>query len=663
MTTATLRNPPKPSQSQQRNFGVRPDLTLTAWAEQHVRVTEGPLVEGGASIPWSSQTFPLQRTVMDSIESSDWSRTVLVTAPQAFGKTLCSAVAVLLHALAYLRVSAFYVAASAHLSVTQWRKKLEPALKADSELAKLIFENPDFGGTQERHDFTNGTSLHMAGCQSVGSLSAFTASVVVCDDVQAYPGSLPRFGHPADYASSRSEAFPAESCRHVFIGTAGAPEDWLWRSLRASAFFCPFVPCLACGTYQLIEFDRFEFDAEDPDAARDDTWMRCAGDECDHHIVFDELPEMLERHLWVSMPPDADWIDKPTEGGVTVDPDEASVYPATERNTNVAGFCCNAFYWPFGRTWGQRAADHVSMKGDDEKLRTWQQNILVRPWSPPEVDEEALTVQELESHVAETGYAAKTVPEEADVVTVTVDVQSGYVYYDVRAWRLADGASWLIDIGTVGRPIHGFETEAERVQRRTLGITRGLDAVDSMCVQGWPHGAGRITATLGLIDRGYETDVVAGWCLWRHRGVWHTVKGAPADQKATLWSQKPAVDGRNRPYRRLDVNQAKHTLRRLLRIPAGQPGYWHMPTTGLHRNTVRAYFRHMVSERFNRDLAVPRWENRDSRTKKKANHFWDCETMGICAAVAVGVQFPGSPVVVSSGKPWFRNVPKNRRRR
>jgi phage terminase large subunit GpA-like protein len=646
----------------------RERLSIVDFAERHVRVTEGPLVGDGAEpAAWSADTFPLQRTITESIDDLRWARIIIMTAPQAFGKTQAAALPALLYALLHRRVSVAYVAANLNLAVTQWVRKIKPAMLADRALGQLLHVNTDLGGSKGRRDFTNGTSLHCAGADSAGALSGYTVPVVVCDDVQSYPTTLPGFGHPADLAWKRVGAYPAEEQTKVAIGTAGTEEDYLWRSMLTSAYYCPFVPCLGCDTFQLLEWDRLVFDADDPAVAREGTYLACALDGCEHRIVFDELPEMLSRHLWVSCPPGEDWIVKPPAGGVIIDPGSAAVYPETARNTNVAGFWGNALYWPLGETWGNRTAEYVGIRGDPDMLKDHQQNVRVIPYREPEVDEERLTEEEIATHITD-GYAARTVPETADVVTCTVDVQSGYVYYLVRAWRRADGTSWLIDLGTVGKPLRNILDEADRRHRRAAGINMGLDTVDAKCRAGWPRVkpggevVGQIQLKRGLVDRGFEADIVAGWWLAKHRGVWSLIKGQKAGTKGALWPPRPKRDPRNRPYRYVDVNQAKHILRKLLRIGIGEPGYWHMPREGIHVNTLRAYYRHLASERFNRELRIPRWEK---ITEGLANHFLDDETYQISAALSCGVRLVGLEAVTSQErKPvtdWFAKQRKKTR--
>lgn len=630
----------KPLESERRNFGLRPELSLVEWTERHIRIVDGPLVEGGPPVEWSPETFPLQRAPMESLTDPRWSKTVLCTAPQAFGKTVSVAIPPLLYAIEYLHVTPFYCAATKELAAAQWAKKVEPAIKADGELVELLHANPDFGGTKHLRHFTNGTSLHLVGSESVGQISGHTSPVIICDDVQAYPASLPRFGHPADYVLTRSGAMPSSQCIHVQIGTAGTVDDYLWQAMLGSAYYVPAVPCPGCGVYQLLDFNRLVFDVEDPQAALGDTRLACVDPECEQPIRFEDLPAMLAEHLWVSVPPDQDWVKNPPAGGVRVDLDNVQVYPDTDRNTAVAGFWANALYWPLGKTWGEHAADWIGRRGNPDREKDFNQNIRVIPFEEPEIDEQRLTIEEVEKH-ARGGYTAGTVPAGADVVTVTVDVQSGYVYYLVRAWQTETGTSWLVELGTRGKPLRGPSEETIK-KRRTLALTRALDEVDAMGRKGWDvvdqegEVVGHIDMTLGLIDRGFEPDIVGSWWV-AHSEKWRQILGQRAGRPAALWPIKPQQDKRARYYRVVGVNQAKHIVRRLQRIEPDEPGYQHLPTSGIHANTMRAYCRHMASERFNRQRPVPRWEK---ITEGMANHWWDCEVYQVCAAVACRIKLP-----------------------
>ena len=70
-------------------FGVRREMSLRQWAETYIKLTAGPLVGNSqTAIPWSCDHFPLQRTLVEALDNPHWSQIVIMTPPQAFGKTV-----------------------------------------------------------------------------------------------------------------------------------------------------------------------------------------------------------------------------------------------------------------------------------------------------------------------------------------------------------------------------------------------------------------------------------------------------------------------------------------------------------------------------------------------------------------------------------------------
>jgi len=643
---------PIPERVRQRHRR-RKRLSIRQWAGKHLRVVDGPLVpDGMESVPWTDEAFPLQREVITAIDDTRWTKVVLYTPPQAFGKTECAAKPVVLHGIEQRRVNVVYVAASQDLANAQWKDKIKPAMEQDVACNRLLYDNVDLGGNRLHRTFTNGTVLHVLGAESVGNLSGKTAPVIVCDDVQAYPPNLPQFGHPADYAATRTGAYPADQCTIVCIGTAGTVEDWLWRTMGRSAFFCPFVPCLGCGTYQLLEFDRLQFDASDPEAAIAETWMRCANSTCDHPIRFEALHTMLKRHLWVSMPPDQKWVTRPEAGGVVIDPETADIYPHTSRNTNMAGFWSNILYWPWGRTWGQQAAELMSRRGDPDKMKDHQQNYRVVPYEEPKLDADALEPADIEAHAID-GHHWKVVPETAGVhdgqgvVIVTSDVQAGYLWYLVWVWHRPTGTAWLIECGRFGGKIDPkeFPNKQERKKQWKAGIGRSLEKLWSKVSQAWPIIAatgevvGHAKPAQCLVDCGFEREVVRLACkrfnggLWR--GVWLAVEGstAAAGSRVPVWPgiAKATIEKKTRRrYWESNTNRAKLYLRTMLAIPPGEPGALNLP----HDMPTQP------REWFTKQLCAEEWDEAKGKWNKVSgeNHLLDCAAEQLAGALCCRVQ-------------------------
>lgn len=652
MTTAT---PIRWTDAEAAALTPEVDEAIDDWAETHRFVAEGPAIGN-----WNNATFPPVVAIMVAVVSRSWSK-VVVTGPPQKAKTEGSILNPLLYCLFKLMIDVALVMPSGESCKKAWEKKIRPAIDQSDSLNKYLLDREEGGSRVLRH-FGSSTSLHLVGADSSGALSSFTVPAVFCDEVDDYQSDVGGKGHPADQAAKRVGAFPPDQRIIVETCTVTTHDGRVWVGFLEGTQSLYMVPCIGCGTYQVLTraanppreapATTLVFDPECRTHGPQDVWMRCSDPECEHHIVKSELPAMLARGAWVAK-------------GQTVEGRKRRVDSAVVSgdlpDTRIASYWYSAWYWPF-EEWWELANSFAVSRGDPDREKEYQIHVDVLPFKAPEIDEDALTVEELQAHATE-GYEAKTVPAEADLVTVTVDVQSGYVYYIVRAWNKSDGTSWLVDLGTFGRPIRGRdESKGERLHRRVLGITNSLDLVDAMTLDGWPIAGSdvRLGMACGLIDRGFERDTVAGWHLVHHRDRWHTIIGDRGKGKASLWPDKPKRDNRRRIYRAIDVNQGQTLLRRLLRIPAERPGHWHMPSSGLHANTVRAYFRHMVSTRFNQALQTPRWEK---ITPGAANHFWDCEVYQISAAIAAGVKLAGAqepePVVMTD---WFARQKKRGQR-
>ena len=443
------------------------------------------------------------------------------------------------------------------------------------------------------------------------------------------PPSVGELGHPCDAATSRQKAFGEHHQTRVFVGQPKTTDDWHWKRLTQSAWYRLYVPCLGCGAYQLIDWSRMVFDESDSVKAHADCYMRCV--DCEHQIRDLELPAMLSRHVWAS----TGGLESPPE---TINPDEWPCYPESRVPTRIAGFWLPSFYW-FASAWGSIAQRWVEARGNPDQEKSFRQDEQALATAPV-ADEMELAAEQIEAHIAPT-LRAGIVPKVADVLITTVDVQGGYVYYLVQGWRIADGATWIVEIGTTKALKDGSK----------MG---GLDEVARLEGIGWPRedtGEAIHSKRIG-VDYGYMPDYVWGHCY--HYGVekWRPVKGSPF--APMIWNHEPEKKA-GRYFWPINVNEAKTTLWRLLQIPNGEPGHWHLP--GLPREegsaaaagwkrTLRTYCRHMASEAW--DSSARLWKKRklvkDAETegdRAGRNDWWDCSVYQVALAISLGVKIQG----------------------
>ncbi len=652
-------------------------VPLPEWAERYRMITSGPAVPvGGGSVRWSNDLDPLGVSVMKAMDSPHWSRVIFMGSPQRTSKTELGNNKILstIHQQA---ASVFYFNATAVGAGDVWNTKIKPAFLASPDLAKLLPPDRDDGGTRERRDFANGASLFIRGSESRAALAQATAMVIVGDDVQAM-GKFPEGDHPVDVATERADSHPVSDTRVILLGQPGLIDDYLSIALFASAFFVPFVPCVRCGTYQMIEWSRMVY-STDPREARRDTWMRCAKPRCQHQIRDDDLPQMLAAHKWVSTPPGENWVTNPMEGGTTVDLATAAVYPATRRQTTACGFWRSAFYWPFV-SYGALAVDAIEAEGSPDSKINFQKRIRAVPWEEPSADEDALKPADITAHAMDSHHYG-TVPEAAGchkgkgkdegVVIVTADVQAGWIWYLVTAWNLATGSSWLIVAGRYGSKVgaqeFGSDTEKKSVWKSRVG--KALEKLWTKESEGWSaiDPSGQVLATVYakhcLIDCGFLRETVQDFCRLRNggrwAGKWLPIEGSQCRAKGRVpaWPgiRKATIEKKtNRRYWECNTNRAKLWVRDILARPPGQPGSLVLPAD------MPAYIR----EEFAKQLCAEEW-NADTGVWKKvahANHLLDCQAEQVIGALACEVRLPfvGQEKPKPVDREWFKRQREKR---
>ena len=655
---------PKPfdaTDAERRRFGVRPALRPSEWAERFRIVTEGPRA-GAGGMPWDNRIFPPGVAIMDAAVEPRFRRVLLMAAPQVSGKT-AHAFNVLGYALHWRGADCLYFNANSARAESNYAKKLAPALLAQPELARLIPTSRDEQGTKEHHRYTNGASCYVTGSESEADLSGMTAPVIFGDDLHAFAATIGPHGHAFEFAEKRQAAYPPGERIAIAAGQAADVNNWLWKALLASTFYVLYLPCLNCGWYQLLDFERMVFDATDVESAGRDCWLRCANSECDHQIRHEELPAMLRRHAWVSTPADCNPVLEPGPRAGIASLNNEAVYPESARATLDAGFWWNAFAYPLA-PWTRYAADTVAARDNPDSLRDIQMHVRVIPFTPPAL-EGTLDPEEMKGH-REAEHHFGTVPARAGVHTghgvlvVTVDVHKGWIWYQVRAWHKSSGASWVVRWAKLikGRQVLAQLDDHQAARLASLKlVSEHLDRVQKEEHDGWPivDDAGEVVGTaraqLCCVDQQYLGELVRRWCHkvngGKWAGKWRPIAGsqAPAfppkgrrhrkEEDVPLWPRydRPNVVSRRECYWPLNVNRAKLYLHALLAIARGEPGYQALPSDAPP---------YLLDEFANQHAAEVYNEEKGRFDKvSNNNHLLDTSAYSLCAAVQSGVQLPG----------------------
>ena len=183
------------------------------------------------------------------------------------------------------------------------------------------------------------------------------------------------------------------------------------------------------------------------------------------------------------------------------------------------------------KTAGQQwEADTSDLK---EKKKAMVQSKWALPWTDEDAIRDKLTKQILRDKAASCRYPLGVVPDWADTITIGVDVQKGYCFYQVEAYNLTTMKSMVVEYGTV-----------DQRQDSDVGIINMLTEVDDIAKEGWvSENGGTLGADIRLVDCGFRYDVIQKWLLGNRN--WYGIKGDSRKDRAKISGKKEVyrIDG------------------------------------------------------------------------------------------------------------------------
>lgn len=417
------------------------------------------------------------------------------------------------------------------------KKRIAPMIEACAVLrAKIRPANSRrAGNTLALKEFPGGF-LKLTGANSGAGLRSDPVPVVCFDEVDAYPLDVDGEGDPVAIGTRRTDAFadykiikgstPAKA-----KGTSPIERDYLRSDMRRFFVNCPY-----CGFSQVLwwrdpaskAYRLFYSVSADGQVDPASVAYMCAG--CEKKIPERFKQQMLNAGVWI-----AEFSGRP-----------------------VAGFHINALYSPWRDNWHALAQEwhEANKENNPEKLKAFINLRLGETWEEAGDSVEALTLKSrLEAYQAE-------VPDGVGVLTAAVDVQGDRLECVVKGWGEKE-ESWLI------------------AYQQLFGDP-GQEAVwaelDSFLLSSWEHASGqKVKISSTMIDSGgSHADSVYRFVRARQGRKIFALKGSSETGKEILG--KFSV---NNQYRvklfMIGTDTAKDRIFARLKIPAGGPGYMHLP--------------------------------------------------------------------------------------
>lgn len=581
--------------------GIRPDriVPIVDWIERHIVLDSS---DTNAPGEYRFRRTPYLREIAESLSPESPVRRVAAKKGVQLGYTVLAG-AWIGYLVAQSPRTVLYVLPTVDLAKRASKRKIAPIIRASPLLSALVrpSRERDAGNTTLLKEFPGG-ALIFAGANSGAGLRSTSAAVVVMDELDVFPESIPDEGDPVELAERASRTFPRR--KHFYVSTptiAGRSRiESLFEQSDGRRYF---VPCPHCGTMQtLVWQDRktgrhgVQWEGEPPNLK---VWYEC--ESCKQRIDEGKKGWMLERGEWRALRP--------------------------HLSDTFRGYDLSALYSPPGTfTWKDAVEKWVQCKGKVELLRAFVNQVLGETWeergdAPPWED----------LYRRREKYARGVVPKQACVLTAGADVQRDRIEVEVVAWGRGM-ESWSIDYVVIPG-----DSATEKPWKE----------LDRILTRPWRHESGVDLRILGLgVDSGFETQGVYNWTRRHAADQVFALKGS--DSVPTLVGQPTYVDFTwrgKKAYRavrlwHVGTSVAKRELYGWLRLPAplnpdkGEPfpaGFIHFPEySEEHFKQLTA--EHLMPKPKRGGRVVYVWELKHDR-----NESLDCRCYARAAAAILGL--------------------------
>jgi phage terminase large subunit GpA-like protein len=510
--------------------GWTPDriLTVAEWADTNVTLSTKDSAEPG---PYRTARTPYAREIMECLSpSSPWECVALMAGAQ-LAKTRMG-----LNWLGYIidvtPAPVLLVEPTVDLAKKVSKQRIATMIATTPALALKVADSRsrDSGNTMFVKEFEGGMLL-MTGANSAAGLRSMPIRFLFLDEIDAYPQDVDGEGDPVGLAEERTATFARrkifKTSTPTIKGLSRIEAEYLASDQRHY-----FVPCIHCGDFDWIRWERLKYDEENPKDVRL-ICKACGALTEEHHKT-----DMLELGEWRATAPG---------------------------DGRTAGFHISTLYAPLGwRSWADIVREWRAAQHEPAKLKKFVNTVLGEPW---EERGQSFDAANLEKRIED--YGAE-VPPGVGVLTASVDVQGDRLELAVIGWGAGE-ESWLIAL----HQVHGSpELETTWFE------------LDELLKATFEHASGRklIARAVAIDSGGLHTEHVYRFVKPREvRRVngdiqhVHAIKGIGGTGHEILG--RPSTGNRYQvKLFPIGVDGAKDLIfSRMQRIEPG-PGYLHLPS-------------------------------------------------------------------------------------
>lgn len=523
--------------------------------------------------PWRNEIVPYLVDIMDSL-NKDGIEQITFLKPTQVGGTECG-INILGYIISQAPCRVMYVLPN--------KDALEDF--SQDRLQKVLTSNECFHGKFEATNSKNAMLRYAGGfckfgsAQSPTDLASWSVPVIVLDEIDKFPKMSGKEASPLKLAEERTKNWSGKK-KMFFWSTPTLKRGHIYQLYEAADVRYEYnVPCPHCGKMQPLKWKYVKFDAHQPaTVVEHNAHYECCF--CKGVITDKDKPDMLNKGRWL-----------PTN--------------ECEGQPRSVAYALNSLYSPWV-SFGKMAAEFIRSKNDPLLLMNFVNSWLGEPWESKSAVMEADIVLK-----HKTDCPMYVVPNWCQLLTGGVDVQKGYLYWQIDCWG------------------PGITS-----QRLAYGKCIGWDELEKVMDTIWTgeDGKSQYQVCIYGIDTGFRTEEVYDYC-WKHQGVAFPVKGSSVHMAAYLrpTNIEPRMPGRT-PLQLWIVNtdQYKNEIAQRLEMPIGR-GSWM-----LNADCDLEYAEQITSEhRVMDDKGRETWK---PKTSAKQNHLWDCSVYSFAVADLVNMR-------------------------
>lgn len=523
--------------------------------------------------PWRNEIVPYLVDIMDSL-NKDGIEQITFLKPTQVGGTECG-INILGYIISQAPCRVMYVLPN--------KDALEDF--SQDRLQKVLTSNECFHGKFEATNSKNAMLRYAGGfckfgsAQSPTDLASWSVPVIVLDEIDKFPKMSGKEASPLKLAEERTKNWSGKK-KMFFLSTPTLKTGHIYQLYEAADVRYEYnVPCPHCGKIQPLKWKYVKFDAHQPaTVVEHNAHYECCF--CKGVITDKDKPDMLNKGRWL-----------PTN--------------ECEGQPRSVAYALNSLYSPWV-SFGKMATEFIRSKNDPLLLMNFVNSWLGEPWESKSAVMEADIVLK-----HKTDCPMYVVPDWCQLLTGGVDVQKGYLYWQIDCWG------------------PGITS-----QRLAYGKCIGWDELEKVMDTIWTgeDGKSQYQVCIYGIDTGFRTEEVYDYC-WKHQGVAFPVKGSSVHMAAYLrpTNIEPRMPGRT-PLQLWIVNtdQYKNEIAQRLEMPIGR-GSWM-----LNADCDLEYAEQITSEhRVMDDKGRETWK---PKTSAKQNHLWDCSVYSFAVADLVNMR-------------------------